>query len=104
MSNFELALISFPVMLGLIFLRVPIAAAMGLTGFVGTWIVLGRPDPVLNQLKPLTSDTFSSYSLSILPPFLLMVIGGGAESVEHLVGRGAGHRERNTPVREEDVE
>ena len=51
MSNFELALLSFPIMLTLIFLRVPIAAAMGLTGFVGTWIVLGRPDPVLNQLK-----------------------------------------------------
>ena len=72
MSNFELALISFPVMLGLIFLRVPIAAAMGLTGFVGTWIVLGRPDPVLNQLKTMTYDTFSSYSLSIIPLFLLM--------------------------------
>ena len=72
MSNFELALLSFPVMLGLIFLRVPIAAAMGLTGFVGTWIVLGRPDPVLNQLKSMTYDTFSSYSLSIIPLFLLM--------------------------------
>ncbi|MEM9063360.1 MAG: TRAP transporter large permease [Pseudomonadota bacterium] len=72
MSNFDLALLSFPVMLVLIFLRVPIAAAMGLTGFVGTWIVLGRPDPVLNQLKSLTYDTFSSYSLSIVPLFLLM--------------------------------
>ncbi|MEM7686937.1 MAG: TRAP transporter large permease [Pseudomonadota bacterium] len=72
MSNFDLALLSFPVMLLLIFLRVPIAAAMGLTGFIGTWIVLGRPDPVLNQLKSLTYDTFSSYSLSIVPLFLLM--------------------------------
>ena len=72
MSNMDLALLSFPILLGMIFLRVPIAAAMGLTGFVGTWIVLGRPDPVLNQLKSMTYDTFSSYSLSIIPLFLLM--------------------------------
>ena len=72
MSNFELALWSFPVMLGLIFLRIPIAAAMGVTGFVGTWMVLGRPDPVLNQLKSMTYDTFSNESLAIVPMFLLM--------------------------------
>ncbi|MEM0924379.1 MAG: TRAP transporter large permease, partial [Pseudomonadota bacterium] len=72
MSNFELALWSFPVMLALIFLRVPIALAMGATGFIGTWMVLGRPDATLNQLKSLTYDTFSSYSLSIIPLFLLM--------------------------------
>ena len=61
-SKFDLALISFPVMLLLIFLRVPIAAAMGLTGFVGTWIVLGRPDPVLNQLKSMTCLLYTSPS------------------------------------------
>ncbi len=72
MTGLELAALSFPVMLLLIFLRVPIAAAMALTGFVGTWIVLGSPNGTLNQLKTLTYDTFSSYSLSIVPLFLLM--------------------------------
>jgi len=45
---------------------------MGITGFVGTWIVLGRPSAPLAQLKTLSYDTFSSYSLSIVPLFLLM--------------------------------
>ncbi|MCB1490917.1 MAG: TRAP transporter large permease [Rhodobiaceae bacterium] len=72
MSGLELALIAFPAMLVLVFLRVPIAAAMAITGFVGTWIVLGSPTGTLNQLKSLTYDTFSRHSLSIIPLFLLM--------------------------------
>ena len=50
----------------------PIAAAMAITGFVGSWVVLGSPNAVLSQMKSLTYDTFSSYSLSIVPLFLLM--------------------------------
>ncbi len=72
MSGLELALSGFGLMLGAIFLRVPIGAAMFLTGFIGTWIVLGRPTAVLSQMKTLTYDTFSSYSLTIIPLFLLM--------------------------------
>ncbi|MEM9392296.1 MAG: TRAP transporter large permease [Pseudomonadota bacterium] len=72
MSGIELALIAFAIMLGAIFLRVPIAVAMGATGFIGTWIVLGHPNATLSQLKTLSFDTFSSYSLSIVPLFLLM--------------------------------
>nr|WP_246413949.1 TRAP transporter large permease [Rubricella aquisinus] len=59
-------------MLTMIALRVPIAVAMAVTGFIGVWVTLGRPDPALNQLKSVTFDTFSSYSLSIIPLFLLM--------------------------------
>ncbi len=72
MSDLALALWSFPVMLLLIFLRVPVAAAMAITGFCGTWIVLGSPNAPLAQLKTLTYQTFASYSLSIVPLFLLM--------------------------------
>ncbi|MDJ0994127.1 MAG: TRAP transporter large permease [Dinoroseobacter sp.] len=72
MSGIELALVAFALMLGAIFLRVPIAVAMGATGFIGTWIVLGHPNATLSQLKTLSFDTFSSYSLSIVPLFLLM--------------------------------
>ena len=39
MSKLELALWSFPVLLALIFLRVPIALAMLMVGFGGTWAV-----------------------------------------------------------------
>ncbi len=72
MTGLELSLPAFGIMLLLIFLRMPIAVAMGLTGFFGTWIVLGSPVPLLAQLKTLSFDTFSSYSLSIVPLFLLM--------------------------------
>lgn len=72
MTGLELALAGFAVMLLAIFLRIPIGAAMGMTGFVGTWILLGTPNAPLSQLKTLTYDTFSSYSLSIVPLFLLM--------------------------------
>jgi len=72
MSGLELSLIAFALLLTAIFLRMPIAAAMAVTGFVGSWIVLGHPNAVLSQLKSLTYDTFSSYSLSIVPLFLLM--------------------------------
>ncbi|MEO0486691.1 MAG: TRAP transporter large permease [Pseudomonadota bacterium] len=72
MSGIELALIGFALMLVAIFVRVPIAVAMAVTGFVGVWIVRGSPAAPLAQLKTLTFDTFSSYSLSIVPLFLLM--------------------------------
>ncbi len=72
MTGLEIALIGFGFMLLAIFLRVPIAIAMGFTGFIGTWFVLGRPDPMLAQMKTLGFDTFSSYTLTIVPLFLLM--------------------------------
>ncbi len=72
MSGFDLSMLAFVIMLGAIFLRMPIGVAMAITGFVGTWIVLGSPNAVLSQMKSLTYETFSSYSLSIVPMFLLM--------------------------------
>ncbi|MEL6690999.1 MAG: TRAP transporter large permease [Pseudomonadota bacterium] len=72
MSGIELALAGFGLMLLAIFARVPIAVAMALTGFIGVWIVRGSPTAPLAQMKTLTFDTFSSYSLSIVPLFLLM--------------------------------
>jgi len=72
MTGLELALAGFALMLVAIFLRVPIGVAMAVTGFVGTWIVLGRPSASLSQLKTLTYDTFKNYNLSIVPLFLLM--------------------------------
>ena len=72
MTGLELAILAFVLMLVAIFMRVPIGIAMGLTGFFGTWIVLGKPTPILAQMKTLSYDTFSSYSLTIVPLFLLM--------------------------------
>ncbi len=72
MSMLELGIWSFPVLLTLIFLRAPIGLAMMLCGIGGLWMALGSPDVVLARLKSETYSTFSSYSLSIIPIFLLM--------------------------------
>ncbi len=72
MSPFELAIWSFPVLLLLVFLRAPIGLAMIGVGVTGTYLVIGTPMMTLNQLKTLTYGTFSNYSFSIIPLFLLM--------------------------------
>ncbi|XDA99125.1 TRAP transporter large permease [Sulfitobacter sp. LCG007] len=73
MSNLELGFWSFPVLLLMIFLRAPIGLAMLLCGFGGWYLAMGgNPTPLLAKLKSETYTTFSSYSLSIIPMFLLM--------------------------------
>jgi len=71
-SDLALAAWSFPILLVLIFLRMPIGLAMLVCGFAGSWLVNDSLVPILAQLKSLTYSTFSSYSLSIVPLFLLM--------------------------------
>ncbi len=94
-SGLSLALAGFGLMLVAIFLRMPIAAAMGGTGFLGTWIVLGTPNAALSQLKTLPYDTFSSYSLSIVPLFLFMgqiaARSGLSAALFHAVAAWMGH-------------
>ena len=72
MSAVEIGLWSFPVLLLIIFLRAPIGLAMLICGIGGMWMVTGSPNIVLAKLKTETYSTFSSYSLSIVPIFLLM--------------------------------
>ena len=73
MSRMELGYWSFIILLLLIFLRAPIGLAMLLVGFGGWYYAMnGNPVPLLNKLKSETYTTFSSYSLSIIPMFLLM--------------------------------
>ena len=72
MSNLEIGLWSFPVLLTLIFLRMPIGLSMLLVGIGGSIVINGTTLMSFAQLKHLTYGTFSSYSLSIVPLFLLM--------------------------------
>ncbi|WP_299295883.1 TRAP transporter large permease [uncultured Tateyamaria sp.] len=73
LSRLELGFWSFPILLGLIFLRAPIGLAMFLCGLLG-WVFAmnGNPTPILAKLKSETYSTFSNYSLTIIPMFLLM--------------------------------
>ncbi|MEQ9608059.1 MAG: TRAP transporter large permease [Kiloniellaceae bacterium] len=96
MSHLELGLWSFPILLGMIFLRIPIGLAMLMVGFFGTWLVTGSWIPILAQLKSLTYDTFSNYSLSIVPLFLLMgqfaTRGGMSQALFKAAETWLGHR------------
>lgn len=96
MSGAVLALTGFVVALGAMFLRMPIGAAMLLTGICGTWIVTGSMVPAISALKTLTYDTFSSHSLSIVPLFLLMgqfaTRSGLSESLFRAAADWVGHR------------
>nr|WP_216859463.1 TRAP transporter large permease [Sulfitobacter aestuariivivens] len=57
----------------MIFLRAPIGLAMLLCGFGGWYMAMGgNPAPLMAKMKSETYTTFSSYSLSIIPMFLLM--------------------------------
>jgi C4-dicarboxylate transporter, DctM subunit len=65
-------------------------------GLVGAWLVYGTTAPVLNQLKQVTYSTFSSYSLSVIPLFLLMgqfaALGGLSQALFKAAEAWIGHR------------
>ncbi len=73
LSRLELGFWSFPILLGMIFIRAPIGLAMLLCGFGGWYFAMnGNATPLLAKLKSETYTTFSNYSLTIIPMFLLM--------------------------------
>jgi tripartite ATP-independent transporter DctM subunit len=96
LTNFEIGLLSFPALLLLIFLRVPIGLAMFTTGFVGLWLTNGSAFMAMARLKTETFTTFSSYSLSIVPMFLLMgcfaTLGGMSQALFKAAEAWIGHR------------
>lgn len=102
MSNIEIGLWSFPVLLGMIFLRAPIGLAMLVCGLGGMWVITGSPNMVLAKLKTETYGTFSSYSLSIIPIFLLMGhlagIGGMSRSLFKAAEAWLGHLRGGTAM------
>jgi tripartite ATP-independent transporter DctM subunit len=96
LSLLEIGILSFPVLLALIFLRVPIGLAMFLVGFFGFWLVTGSPVNAMNRLRAAAYTSFSSYSLSIVPMFLLMgyfaTLGGMSQALFRAAAAFIGHR------------
>lgn len=96
MSDIAIGLLSFPALLILIFLRVPIGLAMFLAGLVGLVIVTGDTTVPFARLKSETFTTFSNYSLSIVPMFLLMghfaTLGGMSQAIFKAAEGFLGHR------------
>jgi C4-dicarboxylate transporter, DctM subunit len=96
MDPLQLAAWSFPALLLLIFVRVPIGLAMLVLGLVGSWLVYGSAAPLLAQMKTMAYSQFSSNSLSIVPLFLLMgqfaALGGMSQALFKAAEAFIGHR------------
>ncbi|MEM9011105.1 MAG: TRAP transporter large permease [Pseudomonadota bacterium] len=96
MSDILIGVLSFPALLLLIFLRVPIGLAMFLAGLVGMILVTGDTTVPFGRLKSETYTTFSNYSLSIVPMFLLMghfaTLGGMSQALFKAAEGWLGHR------------
>ena len=96
MTSLEIGIYSFPALMILIFLRVPIGLAMFLVGLVGLTLVTGGTNVAFSRLKTETYTTFSSYSLSIVPMFLLMghfaTLGGMSTALFKAAEGWLGHR------------
>jgi C4-dicarboxylate transporter, DctM subunit len=96
MSGLAIAGIWFAALLFLIFARMPIGLAMLICGLMGSYTIFGRWGPVFSALKNHAYGTFSSYSLSVVPLFLLMgafaMKGGLSEALFRAAAAWLGHR------------
>ena len=89
------ALIGFGAIFALALLRVPLAFAMGLVGFVGLGLLRGWPATMANTAQ-VVYDTGFAYTLSVIPLFILM---------GNFVARaGLAHPRFNGPRRQRAVE
>lgn len=83
------------VLLWLMFLRVPVGIALGVVGLVGLWAVTGNVNGAVNSLHNVAWSSTSSWTLSVIPMFILMGIllersGVGTDiyrAVRAMVGR-----------------
>lgn len=66
-----IALIGFAFAFVLIFLRIPIAIAMGVTGFLGFGYLVGWPQSAV-MTALVTRDSTMSYAMVVIPLFILM--------------------------------
>lgn len=96
MSDLWIGILSFPALLALIFLRIPIGLAMFGVGFLGLVAVQGDASLALARLRSESYTTFSNYALSIIPMFLLMghfaTLGGMSRALFDAAASFLGHR------------
>lgn len=71
MSPIGIGIIGFAILFGLLALGMPIGFAMALVGFAGYGIIINW-QATLSQLATVPYSTIASYTLSIIPLFLLM--------------------------------
>ena len=95
MSSFDIGVAMFAGAVILIMLRMPVGVAMLFVGGLGYAALTGWW-PMLNTLKTLTFSRFSSYTLSVIPFFLLMgelaTKGGMSAALFRAARAWVGHR------------
>jgi tripartite ATP-independent transporter DctM subunit len=95
MERITLGILAFPILFSILSVRVPIGLAMLIVGGCGTAIIAGWL-PIMSQVKTSAWHLFSSYSLSVIPLFLLMgnfaTQAGMSESLFKFTGACLGHR------------
>ncbi len=88
MSDVAAGVASFGILLALLAVRVPIGVAMLAVG-VGGFIWIQGLGPLLSFLKTTPFETFSSYSFSVIPLFLLMGNVASSTGLSARLFRGA---------------
>lgn len=96
LSDLQIGLLAFPILLVIAALRIPLAPAMFIVGLAGTYIVDGNMRLMDSQLKSFMFDSMFNYSFSIIPLFLLMgefaSKGGMSRALFEAAGAWLGHR------------
>ena len=82
-QGLAVGLAMFAVMLGLMAIRIPIAAAMFIPGAIGYAIVSDSIN-LMNLLKGSAVSRLTVYELSVIPLFLLMALISGMCAKERL--------------------
>ena len=72
-------------MLGLIFLKAPVAAALAVPGLLGIWALRGFP-AMRSGLTALPYDVTAQWTLSVVPMFVLMgyIAGAAGLLIDHV--------------------
>ncbi len=94
MNYSEIALLGIGLFLVLMFFRMPIGLAMGLTGFLGLYVIRGGP-AALSQVAIVTYRQATFYETTVLPLFIFMGIlashGGISERAFSAINKWIGH-------------
>lgn len=88
MSTEAIGLLGFLAVVVMILVRIPIGIAMALCGLVGTWII-GGFDMLTYTIGTAPYNAVSSYSLSVLPLFIIMGIVASNTDISRKIFLGA---------------
>lgn len=72
MSGLEVGFSTIAIMMVLIWMGVHVAVALGLTSFVGVWLLKDSPEVATAMLAQGASDAIASYVFAVVPLFVLM--------------------------------